>query len=274
MQQHQRQQPGRLGFIGEERDHDPCQADRLGAQLTPDQRVARRRRVALVEDEVQDPQDPVEPLGQELGRRDAIGDPGIADLALGPNEPLREGRLRDEEGARDLGRRQPAQRAQRQGDPGVHRERRVAAREDESQSVIHDGHGVLRRPGIDGAQVRFEGRLARERLGLLGQPLPPAKPVDGAVAGRGGDPRSRVVRHAALRPRLERTDERVLDGLLGQIEVARHPDEGRDRPSLLLAEEAVDGIAGGVRLGQGRPGRFAPQLAAVAAAGSWTPAAA
>ena len=54
VQQHQRQQAGRLGLVGEQRDHEPCQPDRLGAQLAPDQRVAGRRGVALVEHEVED----------------------------------------------------------------------------------------------------------------------------------------------------------------------------------------------------------------------------
>ena len=41
VQEHERQQPGRLGLIGEQRDDGPCQPDRLGAELAPDQRIAR-----------------------------------------------------------------------------------------------------------------------------------------------------------------------------------------------------------------------------------------
>ena len=48
--------------------------------------------------------------------------------------------------------------------------------------------------------------------------------------------------------RLQRGDERVLDGLLGEVEVAEHADQRRDRPALLLAEEAVDD---GVGVGPG-----------------------
>ena len=50
---------------------------------------------------------------------------------------------------------------------------------------------------------------------------------------------------AAVRPRLQRSDERLLDGFLGEIEVAEDPDQGRDRSSLLLAEQAVDDLVGG-----------------------------
>ena len=68
VQEHQRQQPGRLRRVGEERDHDPGQADRLGAQLAPDRgNRPTGRRVALVEDEVEDVQHAVEPLGEQLG---------------------------------------------------------------------------------------------------------------------------------------------------------------------------------------------------------------
>ncbi len=52
------------------------------------------------------------------------------------------------------------------------------------------------------------------------------------------------------RPGLERADERILDGLLGEVEVAGHPDERGDGPALLLAEQAVDDLVGGVRTGQ------------------------
>ena len=53
-----------------------------------------------------------------------------------------------------------------------------------------------------------------------------------------------MVRDTARRPRLEGGDERVLDGLFGEVEVAEDADERRDRPSLLVAEQAVDDLAG------------------------------
>ncbi len=56
--------------------------------------------------------------------------------------------------------------------------------------------------------------------------------------------------HAPLRPCLERADERLLDGLLGQVEIADRADQARDHQPLLLAEQAVDGLARRVRPGQ------------------------
>ena len=48
-----------------------------------------------------------------------------------------------------------------------------------------------------------------------------------------------------VRPGLEGGDERVLDGFLGEVEVAEDADQRRDRPSLLLAEQAVDDLVQG-----------------------------
>ena len=72
------------------------------------------------------------------------------------------------------------------------------------------------------------------------------------------------------RPRLERGDERLLDRLLGEIEVAEDADEGRDRSPGLLAEQAIDDRAGSVRRHQGLD-RGPAQLAAAVAAGASTP---
>ena len=250
MEEHQGEEPARLRLVGEQRHHDPCQPDSLGTQLAPDQRIARRRRVALVEHEVEHPQDAIEPFRQQLGGWHSVGDARVADLALGADEALGEGRLGDEECPGDLRRRQAAQRAQRQGDPGVHRERRMAAREDQPQSIVRDVHGVLRRTRFDGLELRLHRRLASQDLGLLDEPLPAPEPVDRPVAGGRRDPGTRVVRHAPRWPGLQRADERILDGLLGEVEIAGHPDERGDGPALLLAEQAVDDLVGGVRTGQ------------------------
>jgi hypothetical protein len=75
---------------------------------------------------------------------------------------------------------------------------------------------------------------------LLPQGLFAAQPVDRLVPGDAGDPRARVRRYAVARPALEGDDERLLDGLLGRVEVAQDPNEGGDRPSRLVAEQTVD----------------------------------
>ena len=268
VEEHEGQQSGRLGLIGEQRHHGPCQPDRLGAQLAPDERITRGGRIPLVEDEIQHAQDTVQPLGKQLRRRDTERDARVPDLALRSDEALSEGRLGDEKGARDLGRGQPTERPQRERDPCVHRESRVAAREDEPQSVVWDRHRVLRGRGLERRQSRIDRRLARQLLGLLDQPLPPAEPIDRPVPGRRRDPGTRVVGNTADRPCLERGDERVLDRFLRKVEVAGDANERRDRTALLVTEQAVDDRSGGLRCGRSRRlvrDRQSPAEAAVAA---------
>ena len=50
------------------------------------------------------------------------------------------------------------------------------------------------------------------------------------------------LRGTPVRPHLERDDEGVLDRFLGQVEVAQHADESRDRAPRLLTEHAVDSV--------------------------------
>ena len=137
-QQHQREQADRLGLVGQQLRDDPRQPDRLGAQLAPDQRLTRRRVVALVEHEVEHAQHGLEPVGQPVADGTSYADARLADLLLRPDEPLGERGLGDEEGAGDLGRRQAAEGAQGQRDRRLRRERRVAAGEDQSQLVVGD----------------------------------------------------------------------------------------------------------------------------------------
>ena len=134
----------------------------------------RARRVALVEDEVEDGEHRAQPLRQQVVGRDAEGDAGVADLPLRADEPLRHRRLGDEERVRDLRRRQAGDLPQRQRDPRLGGERRVAAGEDEREAVVGDrAHVVLL------GRQRLE---PRQQLGLAGEGLLAPDPVDRAVA--------------------------------------------------------------------------------------------
>ena len=67
-------------------------------------------------------------------------------LRLGPHQALGHRRLGYQEGPRDLGRRQAAQRAQAERHPRLEGQRRMAAREDQAELVVaHDGIGERRR---------------------------------------------------------------------------------------------------------------------------------
>ena len=67
-----------------------------------------------------------------------------------------------------------------------------------------------------------------------------AQPIDRAVASGRDDPAGRRRRHAAVRPARDRRGERVLHGLLGDVDVAEDAGEDRHRPPVLLAKDTLD----------------------------------
>jgi hypothetical protein len=218
---------------------DAGEAEGLLAQGLPHVRVARAGGVALVEDEADDVEHRVESLRQRLVARHAERDVGRADLRLCPRQALRHRRLGDQEGMRDLGRRQPAEETEGQRDLRLPRQGRVTAGEHQSQALVRHArcHGLL--PRLLRGRRRRRRQLELRRPCAL-HPLAP-EPVDRTVARHRHDPRERVVRHAVARPALDRGREGVLDGVLGQVPVADRADERRDRPAEVLAEQAVGG---------------------------------
>ena len=112
----------------------------------------------------------------------------------------------------------------------------MAAREHQAEPLVRDRGVAL---GLD---------RAPQRLGLNGLPLalrrhpPAAQAVDRPVARRTDDPGARVVREAVPRPALHRRGERVLDDLLGEIEIADAAREDTDGPAEPLPVEPADGL--------------------------------
>ena len=85
--------PEHLGLVRHERGQQLPQPDGLVAELAADERFSAGRRVPLVEGEVEDAEDRAKPLGEQVVRRYAERDAGLADLPLRAHEPLRERRL-------------------------------------------------------------------------------------------------------------------------------------------------------------------------------------
>ena len=136
---HQRDEPVHLRLRGHQPGEHAAQAQRLLAQRGPHPVVARRRRVALVEDQVDHLQHRRQ--ARRAARRRAAPRTGTCasrQRALGAHDALRDGRLGDEERARDLGGGQAAEQAQRQRDLRLRRQHRVAGDEDQPQQVVGD----------------------------------------------------------------------------------------------------------------------------------------
>src|SRR5580765_1028636 len=87
--------------------------------------------------------------------------------------------------------------------------------------------------------------------------------VNGAVPRGGGDPAARVGRQSGCRPPLARDHERLLDHLLGDVDIAEETDQGGDDPAGFLTEDpfevgCVDGRHVRVRT-RARPGTGGPR---------------
>ena len=236
MEEHQAQQAGDLILRGQHLHQHPAEPDRLGAKLAANELVGLRRRVPLVEDQVDRRQHRGQARRELLGLRDLVRDSGLPDLALRSHEPLRHRALADEERPRDLGGGEPAQRAQRERHSCLGGDRGMGRREHQPQPIIRQ----LPHAHIDRLLGRRLGRL--EQSPLLREDALAPQPVDRLVPSHADDPGRGIVRHTMVRPALERDDERLLDRLLGEIEVAEDADQGRDRPPRLAPEQAVDYI--------------------------------
>jgi hypothetical protein len=202
----------------------PAQTQRLLAQGRAHPIVAGRRRIPLVEDQIDDLQYGRQPLGRLGRRRQLDRDPALGQGALGPGDPFADGGLRNQIGAGDLVGAQPAQQAQGERGPRLRRQHRVTCGEDQPEQVVAD---VVVEVGGD---VRVDAR--RHGAADLRQLLPvgalPAQQVDGAMLGRGDQPGRGMLRDPLGRPLLQGDDHGVLGQFLGQPDVADDPGQRGD----------------------------------------------
>ena len=111
-QQHQRQQAGYLAVGGQQPVQDPGQPDGLGGQVRADQPGARGGGIALGEDQVQRVQDCGQPAGPLVASWKGEWDPAVLDRLLGAGDAPGHGCLWHQEGPRNLGSGQAADRTQ------------------------------------------------------------------------------------------------------------------------------------------------------------------
>lgn len=83
-------------------------------------------------------------------------------------------------------------------------------------------------------------KLTSEFLVLAFEPRVPSEVVDRAMLGRSHEPGTRVVRHARLRPLLERGDQSILGKVLGQADIPHHAHQSGDEPRRLHPPDCVD----------------------------------
>jgi hypothetical protein len=221
------------------------------AQGTPDQVHTHqsppgRRRVPGGVQQVDDREDGIKALRQLARPRDKVGDAGRGDLFLGSGQTRRHRRLGDEEGLRDVGGAHAADEAQGEHDLGLPRERRVAASEDQSQPVVGDRaafygvyHGGIVHVSLVGFVRLYEqGQLGAERL-------PAPQRVQCLASGRGGEPGSWPRGNTVTLPGVQRRYVRLLDALLGQVEVPGNAHRRGEHEGPLVAMRVRHGAFDG-----------------------------
>src|SRR5206468_2534077 len=112
----------------------------------------------------------------------------------------------------------------------LERERRVTAREDETEPLVA---GVL--------AVRLVGPCIAHVLALLRRPdARPAQTVDRPIAGGRRQPGAGRAGNTVTGPHLQGAGERVLRAFLREVPVTGEPDECRDDATPLLMERRGD----------------------------------
>ncbi len=277
MQQHQRQQPGDL-HVGQQLVEQATQPNGLGAEVGAGQRCPGRCRIPFVEHQVDHPQHALQARRQFRALRHPIGQLGIADLRLGSHDALGDGAGRRQKGPGDLLGGQIADLTQGQRHATIGRQGRMAAGEDQPQTVVfHLVH--LRRLGCV-----FQLLGQQPQRGI--EARPPAQGIDGLEATGGHQPGARVVRNAIAWPLLQRGGEGVLQCFLGTIEITQQADQRGQDPTRFAAVDRLDlrrrngsSERHAQRCGSWRKGRTSTQprlaggiFAAMASASRWSAA--
>ena len=189
------------------------QPDRLGGEVGALQVVARRRRVPLVEHEVEHLQDDAQPLGD--ARRRAGGGTSAPAVLIDCLARLMRWAIvasGTRNAVRDLGGGEAADRAQRQRELRRRRQRRVAAQEEQGERVVvrarsASAHEPLdrdrrRSPRVDGARSSPRSWSISRRVATV-------------VSHAGG-----LIGTTLLGPLHRRREQRLLHRVLGGVEVA------------------------------------------------------
>ena len=215
-----------FGLRRRELREDAPEPQRVLAERGAHPVVAGGRRVAFVEDQVDDTEHRRQPRRELGAARHLEGDLRLGERPLRAHDALRDRRLGDEKGARDLVGREAAEQAQRERDLRLGREQRMARGEDEPQQIVAD---VVVERGVEIGRPRLLLRveLVSELLVLALEQLVPAEKIDRAVLGGGHEPRTGIVGNPRLGPFLERDDERILREILGLPDVAARCARGR-----------------------------------------------
>ncbi len=201
LQEHERCEPEHLRLRRKQPEEDPGQTDGLVAQRDAHVGAAARRRVPLVEEEVEDGGHGRQALRAFRRTRRLEGDLLRGDAVLGPRDPLLHRDVAHQERAGDLGNGEAADDPQREGDLLRGGELRVAAHEEQSEEVV----AVVRVVELLGERALGVAQVGQRHLPWqLALLFAPSHAVERGVAADEDEPRHGVARRAVFRPALER----------------------------------------------------------------------
>ena len=228
-----------FGLVRRQAGEHAAQPLRVFAERRAHPVVAGGRRVALVENQVDDFEHRGEPHVELGPARHFVGDLLVGQRALGADDALLDGGLGGQKRARDLFGREAGQQLQRQRHARLGRQHRVARREDQPQQVI--AHIVIqRRVEIRRGVLLARLHLVADLLVLVIDQLVAAEVIDAAALGDRHQPRAGIARDAFGRPLLERRDQRILREIFGEADVARHARQRGDQLRRLDLPDRVD----------------------------------
>ena len=217
----------------------PAEAERLLAKLRAHPVVAGGGGIALVEDQVDDRKHGRQPGREFVPVRNLERHILLAQGPFGADDPLSDGRLRDQERTRDLVGRQSAKQAQRERDARFGGKHRVAGGEHKAQEIVAN---LIVERGIEIGLRRLllNLKLITELLMLSFEQLVAAEKIDRSMLRGGHEPGAGIVRDARLWPLIERCDEGLLREVLGYADVAHHAGETGDQLRLLDPPDCID----------------------------------
>ena len=213
----------RLGLVGHQPGEQIPQPDRLGREVPAGA-------VALVEDEVDHREHRCEALGQRVVGRDAEGDPRLPDLGLGPGSRrfIVSAATRNASAISSVV-RPPRARKVRATRASVASAgwQQVKMSSSRSSGIVVSSIRSSTASGTSSNRVlaaRVRSRRSRSIAWLRAVVTATRPDSPGAIAW----------------PALGRDGERLLGGLLGEIEVAEEADQGGQHPAPLVAEDLLD----------------------------------
>jgi len=176
----------------------------------------------------------VETMGKFIPRGHLIRDTGVTNLRFRADDALRDGAWGSEIRMRDLFRRQTANFAQRERDLCVGRKRWMAAGENKTKAIVLE-RLILERDWLDRC-LEPPRELGNRRV----ETRAPPQDVDRLEATGRHQPRERVARQPVARPALDGGSERLVQRLLGEVEVADEADECGQDTARVRAVERLD----------------------------------